>query len=169
MRRVVITTVRPLDAIVVLGCRVADGPLRGAAARRAARAAQAWKEGVAPWILASGGRRWNGLSEADGLAKALVEQGVDPSSVSRELCSLSTLENAWYSARVLNARSARKIGLVTCDWHMPRAAHCFRSVSLDIVPLPAETPGRSWRLLRHLREAGARWFDERAARTWHET
>ena len=47
------------DAIVVLGCRVlASGALveaRGPRGRRAA--ARAYREGVAPWIVASGGRR----------------------------------------------------------------------------------------------------------------
>jgi uncharacterized SAM-binding protein YcdF (DUF218 family) len=87
------------DAIVVLGCRVLpSGRPTTAAARRAARAAQAYLEGVAPHIIASGGRRWGGAIEAEALRKELVRAGVPEGAVTRELWSLTTHENAIFSA-----------------------------------------------------------------------
>ncbi|HET9956423.1 MAG TPA: ElyC/SanA/YdcF family protein [Polyangiaceae bacterium] len=129
------------DVIVVLGCRVpASGPLGGAAARRARRAAQAYREGLAPWILASGGKIWGGRSEAHAFRSQLVEAGVPEQQVICELESLSTRGNAREVARLCAERAFRRIAVVTCEWHMPRALRAFARHGVDAHPLPAPAP-----------------------------
>src|SRR5262249_30489336 len=114
------------DAIVVLGCRPGESDRSEAAlTRRAERAARAFHEHRARAVIASGGRRWRGISEAELLAERLTAFGVPREAVVRELCSLSTLENAWYSAELLRAGSFTRPAVVTCDWHLPRALACF--------------------------------------------
>src|SRR6185295_11973474 len=70
-----------LDALVLLGCRVAPGALSPPAARRAARAAEAYREGLAPRIVVSGGQCWEGVREADALAEELVRRGVPEAAI----------------------------------------------------------------------------------------
>ena len=143
------------DVIVVLGCRVgADGELGPAGRRRVAAAARAWRAQAAPRVIVSGGRRWEGHAEADAMQRALLAAGVPPAAVTRELCSLSTLENAWYSARVMQALGARRAVVVSCDWHLPRALACFASVGVSATGLAARGPSRDpfQRLARQLRE-----------------
>jgi uncharacterized SAM-binding protein YcdF (DUF218 family) len=156
------------DALVILGCRVSDHPLSGAARRRVERAAQAYAEGLAKRVIVSGGRRWNGVVEADALADALVLAGVPREALVLERESQTTHENAVMTARLLPAGSGRSVGVVTCDWHLPRALYCFERAGLSATGLgavsPPLPPGR--RLLRALRERGA-WFYVRAvARGW---
>jgi uncharacterized SAM-binding protein YcdF (DUF218 family) len=156
------------DALVVLGCRVSDRPLSGAALRRVERAARAYDEGLAPSIVVSGGRRWNGVVEADAFAEALALRGVPREALALERESKTTHENAVLTARLLLPQNRRSVGIVTCDWHLPRALYCFRRAGLSGVgveaPSPPISPGR--RLLRALRERGA-WFYVRAvARGW---
>ena len=128
-------------ALVLLGCRIGrNGALPGAAHRRAARAARAWHEGCAPLIVVSGGRRWGGVAEADALREHLLADGVPDQAMLLERRSRSTRENARYSADLLQARSATRIGVVSCDWHLPRAVSVFRSHGLDAVGLPAVSP-----------------------------
>ena len=124
---------------------------------------------MAPLVIASGGRRWGGQIEARALRTALVRAGVPEEAVVEELCSLSTWENAIFSAAALRRRSARRAALVTCSWHMPRALHDFRAAGVDVSPLPAETPPATWMRSKLLRahEAISSVLDARAIRSAH--
>lgn len=161
----------PPDALVVLGCRVHEGGRPSAAARRRADTAiAAWHAFRPSLVVASGGRCWHGVPEADALATLLERGGVPRSCIVRELCSLSTIENASYSAELLRAAFASRVGVVTCDWHMARASSCFAVFGLRTTPLPALTPERSplFRLARSALEGARTWLDLRAGAHWVE-
>jgi uncharacterized SAM-binding protein YcdF (DUF218 family) len=155
------------DAIVVLGCRIApSGRPAPPAARRAATAAGAFRAGIAPLVVASGGRRWGSQIEARALRLALVQAGVPPSAVLEELCSLSTYENAVFSAALLTRVGARRAAVVTCPWHMARALQSFRAAGVDAIPFPtpaADIP-RLRRVYLEVHEIACRFFDARAMR-----
>src|SRR6187402_323011 len=112
--------------LVLLGCRVL-GPARlsAPAARRAERALRAYRAGLSERVLACGGKAWRGVREADAFAAYLIERGVPESAIERELQSRSTRQNAHYAAALLLPRGIRRVALVTCDFHMDRAARCF--------------------------------------------
>lgn len=126
----------PLHALVVLGCRVSAARGDGAWRRRVARAAQAWRSGLAPLVIASGGRIWEGRSEADAFAEALVEAGVARDAILRERRSRTTWQNARWS-RALLPTGREPVGLVTCAFHMRRALACFQAAGIAAVALPA--------------------------------
>lgn len=131
------------DAIVVLGCRVhLSGVPTETAKRRAARAAQAYAEQIAPLILVSGGRRWGAHAEARVIAEELVRGGIPREALAEELCSLTTFENAIFSSAILRKLGAKRVALVTCAWHMERALHNFRNAGapMDVWPLAASVP-----------------------------
>jgi uncharacterized SAM-binding protein YcdF (DUF218 family) len=176
------TTLLAPDVIVVLGCRIGLGGEPGpAAARRIDRAARAFFELGPRAVIASGGRRWeagssvdggtttverNTVAEADAFAAALVRRGVDRDTVIRELCSLSTIENAWYSAELLREGGFERPAVVTCDWHMTRAIACFARVGVRALALPAPTEPLSVvkTAARHFHER-AHWIVDRIAAT----
>lgn len=154
--------------IVVLGCRPGPaGDLVGAARRRVETAAGCFHQlGGQARVVCSGGRAWEGEVEADAFARGLVAAGVPAASISRERCSMSTVENARYAASV-RERLGRgpAIRLVTCDWHMARAARHFRGAGFEVIPVPAtrlEPFGA--KVVRGgihaLRELVAGWLDE---------
>jgi uncharacterized SAM-binding protein YcdF (DUF218 family) len=155
-----------LDAIVVLGCRATLGPDGhlgpGVLARRVAAASRLYavraaRVGV---VVASGGRRWDEVVEADAIARDLTRDGVPPSLIVRERCSLSTWDNARFVAEAL-ARRGMPLGMpralvVTCDWHMPRALALFARAGVEahagaVALDPDSSPRR--RLWRWGREA----------------
>lgn len=130
-----------LTSLVLLGCRIGNGGrLSAPAERRASRAAEAFHARLAPHVLVCGGKTWRGYREADELADYLLKAGVPEAAVERELWSHSTRENAHYAAQLLLPRGFRRVGVVTCDFHMARALHCFRGAGFEAEPLPATSP-----------------------------
>jgi uncharacterized SAM-binding protein YcdF (DUF218 family) len=153
---------------VLLGCRLDPGGNLGAAARRrVSRAVAAWHENPESIILVSGGRRWWGVAEARALRDALAtDHGVPRRCIVAEWCSLTTAENARYSAELLAVLGLRRVAVVTCDWHLPRALASFRAAGVPAVGLEAVTPpvSRSRHAWRAARERGAEVLDRWA--TW---
>jgi len=132
--------VEPIS-LVLLGCRVL-GPaaLSPPARRRALRAAEALHSGLAQQILACGGKAWSGVRESDALCAFLRERGIAEHALECESSSHSTRQNAHYAAKLLLPRGQRRVWLVTCDWHMPRAMRCFEGAGFQPQPLPARSP-----------------------------
>lgn len=158
------------DAIVVLGCRVRpSGEPTETAQRRVLRAARAYAEGVAPRVVASGGRRWGEHAEALVLRQALVGAGVPAEALTVELCSMTTSENAFFTARLLTRSGVRRAAVVSCAWHLPRAVADFEAAGLEVVPLPAQPPdpGPLTHLRRWVHEAVAKRLDARSLRRLH--
>ena len=153
---------RRADAIVVLGCRVLPcGRLTTAAHGRASAAADAYHTGVAPLVVASGGRRWGAIVEALALRDALVARGVPASAILAELWSMTTYENAVFSTALLNRLGARSAVVVTCSWHAPRALMSFRSAGIDVTSWPREAAAPPF---DRVAEEVRRVFDARALR-----
>ncbi len=132
------------DVIVVLGCRVAsDGEPSDALRRRASWAAAAYRAGLGSAIVPAGGRRWGAHVEAEAMRRWLVRNGVPDDRIFPELCSLTTVENAVFSASVLRRLGGRRAVVVTCSWHMPRALACFAAAGVPTVGVPAPPPPAS--------------------------
>jgi uncharacterized SAM-binding protein YcdF (DUF218 family) len=108
--------------------------------RRATRAGEAFRAGLSPHILACGGKAWSGVREADALCAFLRESGLPESALEAELWSHSTRQNAHFAAQLLLPRGLRRVGLVTCDWHMARALRCFQGAGFEPVAVPAVAP-----------------------------
>lgn len=132
-----------LDAIVVLGCRVTGTALSGAAERRVARAAREFHATGARRVITSGGRSWGGVIEADRMAAELIALGVPSGVILRERCSMSTADNARFTAALAVRHGLERIAIVTCTWHLPRALLLFRREGLQAHGLGAEPPPSS--------------------------
>ncbi len=158
----------PFDALIVLGCRVNDGALSHAALRRVERAAAAYAELGAELVIASGGKAWQGHPECEVFARGLIERGVPADKVLQERESLTTRGNALGTNALLRGRAHARLGVVTCDWHMPRALRLFALLGLSATPVPALSPRRPLRtvLARAARERGALVLDLLLAPRW---
>lgn len=160
----------PFDVLVVLGCRVRGGSLSHAALRRVERAAQAFAEEGAELLIASGGKRWDGHRECEVFARELVARGVPSARVLQETESLTTRGNARGVARLLRDRPSARLGIVTCDWHLPRALRLFRRLGLEPSGVPAPSPARPLplSLARAVRERLSLAWDLSLAPLWLE-
>ena len=123
------------DILIVLGADVqSDGTLGPESYWRAVYAARAWREGGIQKVVVSGGAS-NGYSIAAPIRDFLVCQGVPAPAIATENRATSTRENALYVRDLLSGAPGRKV-LLTSDYHMFRAARCFRKVGMDVAPRP---------------------------------
>lgn len=153
------------DALVLLGCRVTSGELPGPARRRVEAAVAAFAAGLAPRVAVTGGKRWGATIEAEELARALRAAGVPSDAILCERAATNTFENARFTAKLLAPLGLTRVGLVTCDWHLPRALWNFRRAGLTADPLPAPSPevALGERALRTLGERAAFLHDRAVA------
>jgi uncharacterized SAM-binding protein YcdF (DUF218 family) len=116
------------DAIVVLG----RGPLFNET--RIERSTELWQAKQAPIIFVSG--RGDSLD----IMEQLEAKGIPKTALDGENCSLTTQENAAFTAAILQARGIRRIVLIT-DWpHMWRSLLVFRAYGFKVIAQTSEIP-----------------------------
>jgi uncharacterized SAM-binding protein YcdF (DUF218 family) len=99
----------------------------------------------------------------------LKDGGVPEDAIVRERSSRDTHENATCAADILRVRGIRRVVVVTCSWHLPRAVKLFERAGLEIVasvgaPPPDPTLGsRIWWIAR---ERVASWKDALRRQGW---
>lgn len=154
------TALTPRRALVVLGCRVQPGgDPSPALARRLAEAARLYASYGPATIVVSGGRSWHGTPEAVAMRRQLLLLGIPEAHLVSEGASQNTLENARLSTQVLLSLNFAELGIVTCDFHMPRALFAFRRYgwSPDAFPAVSPFPPVGCALLRAQRERLSMW------------
>lgn len=131
---------RPVDAVVVLGAAQYDGDPSSIFAARLQHAEALYKDGLAPRIITTGGRRPGDVyTEAEAGRRFLIDRGVPPQAVipvgvgSDTLLSLQAVadrakQDGWHTAE-----------LVSDPWHSLRA----RTMARDSGLLAWTSPTRS--------------------------
>jgi uncharacterized SAM-binding protein YcdF (DUF218 family) len=110
------------DAIIVLG-------VDNFYADRATRAAQLFREGKAPLVVASGRRLRPNAGMAELMDHDLFERGVPKDKIVRFAHDAdSTLEEAQALARLAKERKWRSVIVVTSNYHTRRARYIFSHV-----------------------------------------
>lgn len=87
----------------------------------------------APLIVLSGAALDGQSSEAQVMANRLMQQGVPDEALVLEKRSLTTYENAVYTAQELRERGVKHVLLVTSALHMPRSVAVFRKQGFSVV------------------------------------
>jgi uncharacterized SAM-binding protein YcdF (DUF218 family) len=118
----------PMDAIVILGRGT------GLQAQRVNAAASLWEAQRAPLIFASG------IGDANDALERLHNLGIPEAALDGEGCSLTTEENARFTAAALKPRGVNRILLVTDGPHMLRSLLTFQSFGFQVTPYPSDLP-----------------------------
>ena len=147
-----ITALRGADFVVVLGSGLIGGdrvpPLL---ASRLERGRQVYQALVArgknsPMLIVSGGKGADErVSEAEAMARYLIERGVPPDSVMREDQSRTTEENLTFSRGIMERfRPRYRCIVVTSNYHVFRAAIIARRLGVNGQVTGARTAGYFW-------------------------
>jgi uncharacterized SAM-binding protein YcdF (DUF218 family) len=105
------------DVLLVLG---------GGFNERPERAAELFKEGVAPRVLVSG------FGDCKQSVQLLEKTGVPADVITEEGNSRNTLENAKFSIPLLRHMGAHEVVIVTSWYHTRRAMACFEHFAPEI-------------------------------------
>ncbi len=131
---------RPADAIVVLGAAQYDGRPSPVLAARLDHALALWREGQAPRIVVTGGKRpGDRYTEATASADYLIARGVPDSAILREVQGTSTWESLAATARILRNRGLESVLVVSDPYHSLRARETARELGLDAYASPTLT------------------------------
>ena len=122
------------DVGVVLGSHVrGDGTPAAGLAARLDRGLGAWRAGLVPRLIVSGGFDRNGWNQAPGMRRYLLERGVPDSCIVVDPRG----QNTWLTARNtrawMDARGLRRVLVVSEYYHLPRCRLAFARHGLRAV------------------------------------
>jgi uncharacterized SAM-binding protein YcdF (DUF218 family) len=153
----------PADAIIVLGAKVMpDGWLSTTLHYRVNAALDAYNAGLGEYIIACGARGDDEPApEADVIAAYLVERGVPPDVIIKDLDSYNTYENLLNARALMEERGLSTAIVITSNYHVQRALWLCESLGIDARGIGAQASDYPFLLwMMRLREtvAWAKYF-----------
>ena len=146
-----------VDCILVLGCLVkSDGVPSDMLHDRLQRGVELYDLGAAPKILMTGDHGRDGYDEVDAMKRFAVEAGVPSENVFMDHAGFSTYESMY---RARDIFKAKKILIVTQEYHLYRAIYIAESLGLEAYGVAADYRSYSSQLSRDVREMLARVKD----------
>jgi uncharacterized SAM-binding protein YcdF (DUF218 family) len=131
---------QPADAIVILGAQVEPDGQPGPDLRvRTLHAVALYQQGLAPYVVCTGGVRGERLSAAAVACRFAVRQGVPPDRALIADGSMTTREDAARAAELAAAYGWKSAILVSHPLHLERARRLFRGQSIAVYPSPTST------------------------------
>jgi uncharacterized SAM-binding protein YcdF (DUF218 family) len=145
------TNVKHFDAIIVLGAPAnLDGTPSPEQRERTLEGVREYKAGIAPSIILTGGPAHNQFVEAHVMATLALAQSVPPQAVIEEDQAVNTIQNIFYSQRIMAAHQWTSAEVVSSPNHLPRAALILEHFALVWRTHPAPWPSEYtiWQRLR---------------------
>lgn len=117
------TDAKKFDAIIVLGVPTKpDGSLSDEEESRMKEGIAEWKRGVAPVIIPTGGKAHNEFTESGAMKRYAVAQGVPADAVIEEDQAKDTIQNIWFSWKIMQAHGWTSAEVVSSPSHLPRTS-----------------------------------------------
>ena len=147
---------QPADAIVVLGARVGlDGQPGPDLRVRTLHAVSLFRQGLAPYLVCTGGYKDDRLSAAAVACRLAVSEGVPEDRVFLADGSMTTGEDAVSTGALAEGRGWRTAIVVSHPLHLERARILFEEQGITVYPSPTSTDlaaiplgTRAWLTLR---------------------
>ena len=134
------TNLRHFDTIIVLGTPAnPDGTPSPEQRERTLEGVREFKAGVAPTLILTGGPAHNQYIEAHVMATLAIAQGIPPSAVIEEDHAQNTIQNIFYSQRIMTQHGWTSAEVVSSPSHLPRTA-----LILEHFPLLWRTHPAPW-------------------------
>jgi vancomycin permeability regulator SanA len=150
---------RQADAIIVFGARVySDGRLSLALADRVRTGCNLYKEGLAKYLVLSGGPGDGNVHETEAMRQFAIEEGVPQEAIILDVQGVNTQATVVNTTEMFAGMGARRVLAVSHFYHLPRIKMTYQRQGLDVYTVPA----RQTRTLAHLpkfmmREVAAIW------------
>jgi uncharacterized SAM-binding protein YcdF (DUF218 family) len=137
------TDLTHFDTLIVLGNPAeADGTPSPEQRERTLEGVREYKAGVAPHLIFTGGAAHNRFVEADVMRDLAVAEGVPAGDITVEDQAQNTIQNIYYSERIMEAHKWKSAEIVSSPSHLPRTALILEHYSFAwrtrSAPWPAE-------------------------------
>ena len=114
------------DAIIVLGCPAnRDGSPSPIQRERVLEGVREYRAHVAPRLIMTGGPAHNSYVEAAVMAHFAETQGVPETAIVQEPRAHDTIQNAYYSVRIMETQGWNSAEVVSSGSHLARASLIF--------------------------------------------
>jgi uncharacterized SAM-binding protein YcdF (DUF218 family) len=147
---------RPADAIVVLGAAQYSGQPSGVFEARLQHAVDLWKQGLAPYLIVTGGKLPADITTEAATARAFaIAHGVPRDAILGEDHGRDTLESLDGVAAILRTRELHSVVFVSDRTHMLRVLRMASDMGITAWGSPTPTsptdldPDRRWRSIAH--------------------
>jgi uncharacterized SAM-binding protein YcdF (DUF218 family) len=144
------------DTIIVLGCPAnPDGTPSRDERQRVEAGIREFRAGVAPRLLMTGGAAHNRYVEARVMAQLAEQEGVPAADVFEERQAHDTIQNAFYSARIMEEHGWHAAEVVSEPSHLRRASLIFSHFPVQWRMHASQWPSvdsEGWILHRYFRE-----------------
>lgn len=126
------TSATHFDTLIVLGYPAnADGTPSPEQRERVLEGVREYKAGVAPYLIMSGAAAHNQYIEADVMAQLARSQGVPASAILEDVQAQNTIQNIYYSARIMHDHGMNSAEIISSPSHLPRAALIVNTLNVD--------------------------------------
>ena len=143
-----------VDCVLVLGCGVhPDGRPSDMLADRVACGVALYENGTSPKLLMSGDHGRADYDEVNVMRNAAVQAGLPVDDVFMDHAGFSTYESMY---RARDVFGAKRIVVVSQDYHLYRALYVAERLGLDAYGVPADLRPYAGQEARELREVLAR-------------
>jgi uncharacterized SAM-binding protein YcdF (DUF218 family) len=135
------TNLTHFDTIIVLGTPAnLDGTASPEQRERTLEGIREFKAGVAPHLIFTGGPAHNQFVEAHTMAALALAQGVPADAILEEGQAQNTVQNVFYSQRIMAAHGWTSAEVVSSLSHLPRTALILKHFSIEWGTHPAAWP-----------------------------
>ncbi len=146
-----------VDCILVLGCGVrADGSPSAMLHDRLQRSVELFAAGAAPKLLMTGDHGRKSYDEVDTMKAFAVNAGIASQDVFMDHAGFSTYESMYRAKEIFQAK---KVIIVTQQYHLYRAIFVAESLGLEAYGVAADYRAYAGQTMRDLREILARVKD----------
>ena len=120
------------DTLIVLGTPAKpDGTPSPEQRERVLEGVRQYKAGIAPRLIMTGAAAHNQYVEADVMAKFAESQGVPPDAIIEEPQALDTIQNIYFSAKLMHENGWGSAEIISSPSHLPRAALIANTLNID--------------------------------------
>ena len=146
-----------VDCIIVLGCQVRDdGNLSHMLHDRLQVGVDLYDNGVSPKLLMSGDHGREHYNEVGAMKRYALERSVPSENVFMDHAGFSTYETVYRAKEIFEAK---KVVIVTQEYHLYRALYIARQLGLEAYGVAADVRTYGGQSMRDAREVLARCKD----------
>ena len=146
-----------VDCIIILGCGIYDdGSLSPMLRDRLLRGLELYNEGAAPKFLMSGDHGRKEYDEVNAMKQYAIDNGVLSENIFMDHAGFSTYESIYRAKEIFEAK---KVIIVTQEYHLYRAMYIAEQFGMDVYGVPADLNEYAGQSMRDFREILARCKD----------